>query len=428
MNSDPSRAPRAWLALPADDLFRDPGYRRLWLSVLAGGFGNRISSMATALTAVLLLHATPSQMGLFGALGALPYILLMLPAGVWLDRVRKLPVYIAGELFMALALASIPLAWALGWLDMSLLYAVAFAGGCVSVVAGTAGQVVLTQVVARHRLVEAHARNALATSAAEIAGPGVAGLLIRVIGAPLTLLADTVLLIGSVLMLRGIPQEPTSPPRTTAGFWRELAEGMRFVAGDPLLRTLAFSVAAWQVFQTAASVVLVLYAMRELGLNEYQLGFSYAATGIGTIAAGAFVPRISRRIGAGSCLILGFAVSGFGWLLLALAPAGYAGIAAFVIMLLCLSAATVLIFSNLLALRQSITPPGLLARMTSSMRWITLFPAVPGSLFGGWLGETLSLRHSIGFGGVGALLLAFAVWRIPTLRTAAIPPTDAERH
>ena len=134
---------------------------------------------STALTAAVLLAATPSQMGLLTAMEILPFVLLSLPSGVWLDRVRKLPVYVAGEAIIALVLVSVPVAWGLGFLSMPFMYCVGFIIGGVFVTAGSAAQIVLTQVVPRHRLVEAHARNALASSGAEVAGPGLAGALIN---------------------------------------------------------------------------------------------------------------------------------------------------------------------------------------------------------------------------------------------------------
>ena len=162
---------RERFALPAHDLLRDPVYLRLWSSILTASFGNQVMLLALPLTAAVLLKASPTQMGLLTAIELLPFLLLSLPSGVWLDRVRKLPVYVVGESLVAVAAASVPLFWWLGWLSMGWLYAIGFVIGTVHTVAGTAAQIVLTQVVARERLVEAHAKNALATSGAEVLGP-----------------------------------------------------------------------------------------------------------------------------------------------------------------------------------------------------------------------------------------------------------------
>lgn len=418
--------PPAWLTLPPADLLRDLAYRRLWLSILISSLGGQVTMLALPLTAAVLLHASPSQMGLLTFMELAPFVLLSLPSGVWLDRVRKLPVYVAGEAMIALVLASVPLVWVLGGLSMPFLYGVGFAIGCVFVTAGTAAQIVLTQVVPRERLVEAHAKNALASSGAEVAGPGLAGVLIKLVGAPLALLADAVLLFISVLILRGIRVQEVRTPKAQAHFWRDLKEGLAFVTGQPLLVALATAVGLWQMCQHAAMVVQILIATRELGLNEHQVGLCYVGMGLGTVAASTLGNRISRHLGPGPCLVLGFAVCGAGWLQLALAPANAWGVLSFVVMMLCFSAGAVLIFINFLALRQAVTPEPLLGRMTSTMRWLILIPAGPGALLGGYLGEHFGLRYALGAGGLGALLLAAWAWRHPVIRNVrSLPSLDA---
>ena len=402
--------------LPSTDLLRERLYRRLWCSILISSLGNQVTQLALPLTAAVLLQASPSQMGTLTAVGIAPFVLFSLPSGVWLDRVRKLPIYIGGELAIAAILASVPAVWALGWLSMGYLYAVDFALGCVFVTAGSAAQIVLTQVVPRKRLVEAHARNALAGSAAEVAGPGLAGVLIKLVGAPFALLADAVLLVCSVLILRGVRVVEVRSPNEHAHFWRDLKEGLRFVWEHRLLLVMALVVGLWQLCQNAAMVVQILFATRELGLNERQVGLCYIGLGVGTTLASVLGNRISRKIGPGPCLLAGFAICGVGWFQLALAPANAWGVVSLVFMLLCFSAGAVLIFINFLALRQAVTPEPLLGRMTSTMRWLILLPAAPGALLGGYIGEHLGLRWALALGGLGAIALALWGWRHPVLR------------
>jgi hypothetical protein len=215
------RSWREFVKLDANDLLRDAIYRRLWLSILVSSLGGQVTMLALPLTAAVLLHATPTQMGLLTAMEIAPFVLFSLPSGVWLDRVRKLPVYVGGEIALALTVASVPLAWVLGVLTMSWMYFVAFALGTVFTTAGSAAQIVLTQVVSRERLVEAHAKNALAGSGAEVVGPGLAGLLIRVVGAPVALLVDAAMLLWSAWILRGVRVTERREPRVYAHFWRD---------------------------------------------------------------------------------------------------------------------------------------------------------------------------------------------------------------
>jgi len=406
-----------FFTLSSTDLLRDPVYRRLWLSILISSFGQQVTMLAVPLTAALLLHASPSQMGLLTAMELAPFVLFSLPVGVWLDRVRKLPVYIAGEIAVALVLASIPAAWALGWLSMPYLYGAGFLMGCVFVSSGTAAQIVLTQVVPRERLVEAHAKNALATSGAEVIGPGFAGVLIKLVGAPLALLADALLLMFSVSFLRGVRARETPLPLVERDFRADLKEGLRFVWHHPLLPRMALMVGLWQLCHHASMVVQILFAIRVLGLTEQQVGLCYVAMGVGTVLASTLGHRISVAIGPGSCLTLGVLINGLGWLQLALVPPGPFALASYVLMLMCFSIGAVLLFINFLALRQAVTPAPLLARMTSTMRWLILIPAGPGALLGGYVGEHFGLRFAMALGGVGALLLAWMMWRSKVLRT-----------
>ncbi len=414
-------------SLPPGDLLRDPSYLRLWSSILTSSFGNQVMMLALPLTAAVLLKATPTQMGLLTAIELLPFLLLSLPSGVWLDRVRKLPVYVVGESAVAVCAISVPVAWWMGWLSMPWLYAIGFVIGTVHTVAGTAAQIVLTQVVARERLVEAHAKNALATSGAEVLGPGLAGGLIKIFGAPLAMIVNAALLIGSALILKGIHIHERRDPRPDAHFWRDLKAGVRFVAGNRILVTLAVLMGVWQMCHYAAMVVQILFATRTLGLSEQAVGLCYTGMGVGTIAGSVLGNRVSRRIGPGPCLVVGYAICGAGWGLLAVAPANAWGVAAFALMLMSFTTGAVFIFINFLALRQAVTPEPLLGRMTATMRWLTLLAAGPGALLGGWLGEHVGLRSALGFAAGVSLVLVIVAWRLPLIRELKTLP-EPERE
>jgi MFS family permease len=418
---------RARFALAPDDLLRDLVYRRLWTSVLTSSFGAQIMMLALPLTAAVLLHASPTQMGALTTMEILPFVLFSLPSGVWLDRVRKLPVYIAGELTLALAAASIPLAWWLHALSIHWLYVVAFVIGVVYTSAGSAAQIVLTQVVERDRLVEANAKNALASSGADVAGPGLAGALIKLLGAPVALLFDAALLVVSAAILRGIHVDE-KPPSGAGRFWPELKAGLRFVMHNKLLVVLASIAGGWQMCNNSATVVNILFATRTLGLSEQSVGLSYVCLGFGTVLAALVGHRISKFFGPGPSMTIGIGSCSLGWTLLAMAPVGPWGVALFTLNLMLFGLGAVLMFINFLALRQAVTPAPMLGRMTSTMRWLILLPAAPGALIGGWLGEHVNLRASLAFSGACGLVLTAIAWRSPMLRSVRVLPvlSDAE--
>jgi MFS family permease len=421
---------RTWLpdkwsnhfALSPTDLLRDATYRRLWTSILISSFGGQVTLLALPLTAAVLMHAAPTQMGLLTAMELMPFALFSLPTGVWLDRIRKLPVYIVGELSISFAVATVPVAWWFGWLSMHWLYFVGFVIGAVNTTAGSAAQIVLTQIVPRERLVEAHAKNALATSAAEVTGPGAAGALIKLTGAPLALVADALLLLVSATILRGVPVKE-NPITGRKPFWAAMREGLNFVRSHKLLVTMATCVGTWQMCNQSAMVVQILFATRQLGLTERGVGMSYITLGVGTVLASSNGHRVVRRLGPGPTMVLGFAVSGTGWLLLSLAPLNAFGVVAYALMLMMFGVGAVFIFINFLSLRQSVTPGPMLGRMTSTMRWLILIPAGPGALLGGWLGEHFGLRVALGFAGCTALILSLVAWRLPIIRSITTLPT-----
>ena len=401
-------------------LFQVPGYRRMWVSIFFSNLGGQITMLALPLTAVFLLDATPTQMGLLTAMEIAPFVLFSLPGGVVLDRMQKLPIYIAGEIFMGMALLSIPLAWALDMLNMPLMYGVSFALGTVYTIAGSASQIVLTQLVGRDKLVQAYSQNAIAGSMAEVLGPGMAGLLIRVFSAPLALVMDALLLIGSVLMLRGIHIHEEVAPRASwkdRSFKAELLKGLAFVRSQKMLLEMAATVGAWQFFAQLALSVQIIFAVKDLGLDETLVSMSFVTLGIGSVLGGMAGPKISQRIGPGPALIVGVSITSLGWLGLLAFEGVLPSIVLFSWMLVCFSWGATLLFVNFLSLRQSFTPTDLLGRMTTTMRWLILLPAGPGAILGGWMAEHWGMRSSLLAAGVGTLCVALVAWLRPHLKT-----------
>jgi predicted MFS family arabinose efflux permease len=310
---------------------------------------------------------------------------------------------------------------------MSWLYVVGFAIGAVHTVAGSAAQIVLTQIVPRERLVEAHAKNSLANSTAEVAGPGAAGVLIGLTSAPAALLADAVLLSVSALILRGLRLNEVLHA-STGRFHEALRAGLAFVAGNRLLVTMACIVGGWQMCHNTALVVQILFATRELGLTAGGVGLCYIALGAGTVVASTLGHRLANRVGPGPTLVLGLAICGGGWLLGALATESALGRIAFAAMLTAFGVGATLVFITFLALRQAATPAPLLGRMTSTMRWLILLPAGPGALLGGWIGEHAGLRYALAAAGILCLLFALAAWRQPVIRNMRTLPMASGAH
>jgi MFS family permease len=390
-------------------LWLSADFRKLWCSLTITSFGAQITNLALPLTAALLLHASPMQMGVLVALETLPFALFSLHAGVLLDRVRKLPVAIAADLGRAFALAAIPIAAWFGALSMDLLFVVGFLCGVQNVVGGAAYQVLLAQMAGRRRLVEANAKTALGETSAALVGPGLAGGLIQALTAPFAIALDALSFMVSALMLRRI--EARNDVARVAGatsVWRDMGEGLRLVWRNRTLLALAWLAGLWQFLHHMQIAVLILFATRQLSLSAGAIGFAYACGGLGCVLASAFAQRLSARIGVGPVIVAGLMITAAGWQAFGLlGGSGWVAMVALGGAMLVFDFGAILYAINYLALRQAITPDRLLGRMTATMRFLTVASAPLGSLVGGALATAIGLRGTLLV--VGALGLALAM-------------------
>ncbi|HSW83303.1 MAG TPA: MFS transporter, partial [Usitatibacter sp.] len=224
-------------------LWRNPTFVTLWGSLTLHHFGGQVTFLALPLTAALVLNASPLEVGVLTALGALPYPIFGLFAGVLVDRARKLPVIIACDVGRALALGMIPVCAWMGALDMAILYAANFMVGLFTVIGWPAYQVFMTERVGRENLVEANAKIGLADSAAQLIGPGIGGALIQWLTAPFAILLDAFCFGISAWMLRDIPPAATDVPKVIArSILSEIIEGLRVVWHNRTLRALVWAV------------------------------------------------------------------------------------------------------------------------------------------------------------------------------------------
>ncbi len=396
----------------------------MWGSLTVTHFGGQITFLALPLTAALLLQATPFEVGVLTAMGALPYPLFGLFAGVLVDRTRKLPVIILSDVGRGLALAAIPLCAWFGVLTMPLLYVVNFFMGFATVIGWPAYQVFMTERVGRDNLVEANAKIGVADSAAQLLGPGMAGALIQWLTAPFAILLDALTFFVSAWMLRGIPahasDEPKALPRSVGS---EIREGLRAVWRNPTLRALVWAVGLWQVFRHAFIAIVVLFGARELGFSAGHVGLLFMTAGLGSLMAASVTHRLNRRYGMGPTMLGGIAGSGIAWLVMAAAfgPHWLASLF-FGGGLFLLDLTAMVFFINYLSLRQAFTPDHLLGRVTATMICLTVASAPLGGLAGGWIADHLGLRAGMLFVGVGALLLApLVTWLSPLAKVRELP-------
>jgi MFS family permease len=400
-------------------LWRVADFRRLWLSLTMTSFGAQITNLALPLTAALLLHATPLQMGILVALEALPFALVSLHAGVMLDRIRKLPVVVVSDLTRGAALLAIPLCAWRGVLSIDVLYAVGFFCGVQNVVGGAAYQVLIAQMAGRERLVEANAKIVLGETSSALIGPGIAGGLIQLLSAPFAIAIDAVGFFASALMLRQlrVPHDVPPPRIARQSMGAEIREGLGLVFRNETLRSLAFVAAAWQVLHHMQVAVLILFATRELGLSAGAIGLAYMAGGLGCVIAASSAERLSHRFGVGAAIVYGLLLTAFGWQAFGLIRGSTAVSTLLLgVGMLLFDFGAVLYAINYLALRQALTPDRLLGRMTATMRFLTVAAAPLGSLAGGALATLIGLRHTLWVVGALGIVLALVAMRFSPVR------------
>ncbi|WP_371869651.1 MFS transporter [Telluria antibiotica] len=397
-------------SLAADRQLRNVDFRRFWASSTLTNFGAHITLLALPICAALLLHATPAQMGTLAAFGSLPFLLFSLPTGVLLDRSRRLPVMLGSDAMVALSLATVPLAWWQGWLSVHWLYAVQFMLGAGFVVGGSAEQIFLTFLVGRDGLIDAQAKLGATESASRLLGPGIAGLLVQALGAPVAILCNVAGFSVSLWNLRQIRTREPQPEPPQAHVLRDVVEGLKFVWGQPVLRLLAWTSASWHLLFYGYTALYVLFATRVLGMSPGLMGTAQMLGGLGVLLSSLLLKPLTRRFGSGGAIATGLCISCLGFMLMPAIPRDLLGsrgftTAAYAAVVFCLDCGGTLFFLPYLALRQRVTPDALLGRMTSTMRFMTVATAPIGAAGAGALAEWLGVRGGLTVVAAGALLL-----------------------
>ena len=302
---------------------------------------------------------------------------------------------------------------------MTVLYIVGFLVGSGGMLGWAAYQVFMTERVGRGNLVEASAKIALSESSAQLIGPGIAGVAIQWLTAPFAILFDAISFFVSAWMLKGIEPGPADAPKTgrkAASIGAEIAEGLRMIWQNRLLRSIAWGLALWNMLRHMYLTIIILFATRDLGLSPGTVGLVWMAGGIGCLAASFAARRLNDRHGVGAVMLGGLFLTGIAWGLIALTQRGnFATELMLATGILAFDFGGTLFFINYLSLRQAVTPDHLLGRVISTMIFLTVATAPIGSLLGGALGEWVGLRGTIRITAVAGVLLGLILMRASPL-------------
>lgn len=381
-------------------------FRRLWLGYSVSALGSEITVLALPITAAVLLGASALQMGVLTAAATVPNLAIGLLAGVWVDRLpRRRPILVATDLASATALLSIPLAWWFGALTVTQLVVVELAVGCARVLFRPAYQSHLPQVVDREHLTRASGHLRSSDSAAMLVGPGLGGLLVQAVSAPVAVLLDAASFLVSATCIRSLrrPERPTAPGPEARSLRTDLGEGLSAVLRNPALRAIAGSAANLNLFGMLTMALFVAYATRTLGMSAGMVGAIVMTGGAGALAGALAAPRIAARIGEGRAIVAATVVFSFAlfalplasgprWLELTVIGAGEL-VGGFAVMVFDVTAA---------GLTLKAVAPELLGRVSSCSAFLTQGVKPVGALAGGVLGTTLGLHSALWIAAAGA--------------------------
>ena len=405
-------------------MWQRPDFLWLWSSQTVSQFGSQVSALALPLVAIVVLRESAFEVATLGMVEFLPFLLFALPAGVWVDRLRRRPILIVSDIVRALALASVPVAYWLDGLTIWQLYAVGFVVGVGTVFFDVAYQSFLPTVVARDELSEGNSKLEVSRSAAQIGGPGLAGVLIGVLTAPVAVLADAISFVVSGLLvgrIRSVEREPTREERRS--LLSELWEGLRYVLTHEYVRGMAAAVAIFNFFGNVGGAILLVYLVRDLGMSATTIGLVFGLGNLGFLAGAFVAKRVETRLGVGRTIVGSMALSPFGLLLVPLATRETAApllVASGAIV----GFAVVLYNVSAISLMQAITPDRLLGRMNASRRFVVWGVIPLGSLVGGVLASTIGLRPTLFVGAIGASLAVLPLLFSPVRSLQRVPELD----
>ena len=432
-------------AVPRRSLNRDPRFLRLWAAETISHFGSSITGIALPFVAITLLNAGPLEVAILNLADFLPFLLIGLLAGALVDRLPRRAVLIGSDLGRAALILTIPVTYLAGLLTLTQLIAVGFSVGVLTVFFDVAYQAYLPSLIGRKDLVEGNSKLEFSRSAASLLGPGLGGLLVEVLRAPVAMLVDAISFLASALLLTTIkdraaaanltigetPEKGDSRTEKPAhgAMRREVAEGLRFVFGHPVLRTIGAATATSNLFSSIGGAAFMLFAINELKMSPALIGAAFSLGSVGGLVASLVAGPISRRFGVGRVIVATVALGGPFEFAVGLGSAGADVLNLFLIAAagFAMGGSGTIYNINQVSLRQAITPEAMSGRMNATMRWFVWGTMPIGSIIGGIIGETLGVRAAILIGGAGATLafvpLLFGpVWRIKEMPTAEEAP------
>ncbi len=381
------------------------GYPRYLSARIAAWIGNVMSLVALPVL-IYQLTGSAALTGLLAAAGALPYLILGLPAGALADRWDSRRTMASWSTVAGVAMLSVSVAHALGVLTAAHVIVTAFVVGTAFLFADAAGFGALPRLVGRENVGRATASQSAINTVISIAGPGIAGVLITLIGPAWVVGLDGVGYLVEAVLLARLPLPRVRPASGRPRLLADVAEGLRFVWEHHVIRVLTLVGLGHAVTGGAVSALLVVVGVEALGFadDDGRLGVLYMAASVGSFGGSVLVTRLQRRFRVGTITLAGLTVTAALVIALALTSDWIVGVA----LLALLNAAMIAVILNAIVVRQTLTPMRLQSRVNTTARMISWGGSPLGAALGGLIAGAGGIRLALLVCAAGVLVSLLA--------------------
>ena len=413
-----------------ESILRQRGFLALWVGQSVSAVGSQISGLAIPVIAVTFLSATELQMGFLNAASTSAFLVVGLLAGAWVDRWVKRRVMLIADLVRMLAVAIIPLLWLQGELNIGHLIAIGAVLSVASVFFDVAYQSYIPILLPKEYIGIANSRLETTAQISGISGPSIVGWLLTMLKAPLILVIDAFSFLISAISLWFIKdREVPKPKADRRPLQTEIAEGLKFVWNQKLIRAISFTTSTSNLFSTIVGTMFAIYFFREenLGFSTASFGLLASIGSIGGLVGASVTPKLIQFLGEGRLVVASAVSSGCVQLLIPLSWYVSRELAlVFLGAQFFLTSFFALTYNiTQVTARQRICPEHLLGRMNASIRFMVWGCMPIGALISGVLGTAFGVLPTIWIGAVLALFSASFVFFSP-LRNMREMPSRAE--
>ena len=412
---------RLWTQLGLTGLWRNGDFVRLWAGTTVSEFGSLLGALN--FVAVIMLGASPLQIGILGAVGVAPGLVFGLLAGVWADRVRRRPVLVLTNTVRAVSMMSVPAAYALNALSIEHLYVVVFVNGVCRTLFDVCFGAYIPTLVGRDNLTEANGKLEASRAVVETGAFSVGGWIVQLATAMAAVIIDALSFLVAALFFVSIrtPEPAAASAAESTSPQREVWQGLVFVMRHPVLRAVTGSAIAEGLIHGIVGAVVLIYGVRELGFGTGVLATIFAVGGVASFFGATYAEKVTRRYGLGPTMIVGLLLFSAGAFVLALAQGPMLMKAAILIAWQLFDGAYVMYGINEVSLRQAVTPDRSLGRVMATVRFVGIGVYLVGLLLGGTLAELIGLRATIAVGGTCGLLGALWLFSSKVRKLREVP-------